>query len=415
MDETSSDKSSSDQAVDPAVAIGPFLPARGPHLPPIETLTILCWPDACPVGSERYRDLTKDLLEAFCKTYTGSTQQLYRKALRYFFAWWGAEDEHGGQQQAFNASLLRRYADLLLSRQCVGGRKVLEPRTINAYLATLRAFCRWLQETGRSQTNPMKDIRNIRIGKGFVRDSLAEDEVVRLLGTFDRSVTDPRQRERVLRDYAMTVLWVATGLRSIELARAQRRHLTTKDGTILLLVHGKGRDAAELNAPVVLEPWVLVPLNDYLSHHEQWHVSDPSEPSRERRPDHPLFAWLRGPGHVYSQKKNTPLLRGCRGLSARSIQKMMLEHLKAAKLYRLINEQTGNIRPISPHSLRHTAASLALENGAELHHVQQMLRHADIQTTELYVHHKDRITNAAERRIPNFTAGHTPKSDKNPI
>ena len=74
---------------------------------------------------------------------------------------------------------------------------------------------------------------------------------------------------------------------------------------------------------------------------------------------------------------------------------MMLEHLKAAKLYRLIDEQTGNIRPISPHSLRHTAASLALENGAELHQVQQMLRHADIQTTELYTHHKDRISHTA--------------------
>ena len=405
MDESPTDLTPLAPPVDPATAIGPFLPARVPRFPPIENFPILHWPENCPVGSESYRLLTDPLFDAFCQTYKGSTQQLYRKALGYFFTWWGTQEEHGGQQAAFTTQLLRRYADLLQSRQCVGARKVLEPRTINAYLATLRAFSRWLQETGQSQTTPRKGIRSVRIGKGFVRDSLTEDEVVRLLGTFDRSLTDPLQRERVLRDYAMTVLWVATGLRSIELARAQRRHLTTRDGAILLLVHGKGRDMAELNAPVVLEPWVLVPLNEYFTHHEPCHVSHPSEPSRERRPDHPLFAWLRGPGHVYSKKKNTPLLRGCRGLSARSIQKMMVEHLKAANLYRLVNEQTGNIRPISPHSLRHTAASLALENGAELHHVQQMLRHADIQTTELYVHHKDRITNAAERKIPNFTAG----------
>ncbi len=364
---------------------------------------MLEWPDDCPIGSDRCTTLIRQLIDAFCTQYHGPTERLYRKSLTYFFVWWGALDEPGGGQEPFTVQLLRRYADGLKSRECTGQRKVLEPRTVNAYLAALRAFCRWLQETGRIRTNPMKEIRGVRVRKGFVRDSLTEVEVTELLATFDRSVTDPLPRERVLRDYAMTVLWVATGLRSIELARAQRRHLISKEGTVLLLVHGKGRDMADADAPVVLKPWVLAPLNEYLDHHEGCHLSADG-PILERRPDHPLFAWLRGPGHIYSKKRNVALLRGCRGLSARSIQKMMLEHLKAGKLYRLIDEQTGNIRPISPHSLRHTAASLALENGAELHQVQQMLRHADIQTTELYTHHKDRISHAAEHKIPDFTA-----------
>jgi hypothetical protein len=38
-----------------------------------------------------------------------------------------------------------------------------------------------------------------------------------------------------------------------------------------------------------------------------------------------------------------------------------------------------------------------------------MLRHADIQTTMLYTHNKERITNAAEHRIPDFTV--PPESD----
>ena len=33
-----------------------------------------------------------------------------------------------------------------------------------------------------------------------------------------------------------------------------------------------------------------------------------------------------------------------------------------------------------------------------------MLRHAEIQTTMLYTHNKEWITNAAEHRMPDFTA-----------
>ncbi|MEO7859348.1 MAG: hypothetical protein ABIU05_02715 [Nitrospirales bacterium] len=35
--------------------------------------------------------------------------------------------------------------------------------------------------------------------------------------------------------------------------------------------------------------------------------------------------------------------------------------------------------------------------------MQAMLRHAEIQTTMLYTHNKERITNAAEHRMPDFT------------
>jgi site-specific recombinase XerD len=87
-----------------------------------------------------------------------------------------------------------------------------------------------------------------------------------------------------------------------------------------------------------------------------------------------------------------------------SIQNMMRRHLGRAGLRDLQIGETKNRRPISPHSLRHSAASIALENGASTKQVQDMLGHANIETTMLYVHNKARVKQAAEGFIPDLTA-----------
>lgn len=54
---------------------------------------------------------------------------------------------------------------------------------------------------------------------------------------------------------------------------------------------------------------------------------------------------------------------------------------------------------ITPHSLRHTAVTLALQAGANILQVQAMARHKDIATTMVYVHNLTRIEDAAEKKI----------------
>ena len=376
----------------------------------LDTLSLLTWPPGVAVESPAFEHFLASVVAPFCARYpTPSTHLLYRRSLTYFFRWWGQAREQAGESDQFNEQLLQRYRAFLTTTQGVGTGTGLAARTINTYLASLRAFCTWLKKTGQIPYHPMREVKGLKVAKRFVRDSLTEAEVSRLMDTFDLTVTDQASQERMWRDYAMTLLWVSTGTRSIELARAQRRHLAQRDGHPILYLHRKGGDAAE--QPVVLAPWVLEALTAYGRIHDARHhpLGDPSSPFRGPLPEHPLFCWLRGPGKYHSKEKNVAQSRGCRSLGVGAIQAMMRDHLQQAGLARLLNPETHSIRPISPHSLRHTAATLALNHGATIRQVQAMLGHADIQTTMIYLHEQDRIVNAAEHHIPNFSRPVSPQ------
>ena len=392
-------------------ALHPWLPTTRRKVQ-LETLAILAWPPGVAVESPAFEHFLASVVAPFCARYaTTSTQVLYRRSLTYFFRWWGHARETDGEEDSLSEQLLQRYRTFLTQTQGAGTGTRLAARTINTYLASLRAFCTWLKRTGQIPYHPMREVKGLKIAKRFVRDSLTEAEVARLMDTFELTGTDPAAQERMWRDYAMTLLWVSTGTRSIELARAQRRHLAQRDGHPILYLHRKGGDAAE--QPVVLAPWVLEALTAYFQSHDARHrpIADPSAPFRGLLPEHPLFCWLRGPGKYHSKTNNVAERRGCRPLGVGAIQAMMRAHLQQAGLARLLHPETQSLRPISPHSLRHTAATLALNHGATIRQVQAMLGHADIQTTMIYLHEQDRIVNAAEHHIPNFSRPRAPMRD----
>uniref|UniRef100_UPI00311B268E tyrosine-type recombinase/integrase n=1 Tax=Bradyrhizobium sp. ISRA442 TaxID=2866197 RepID=UPI00311B268E len=62
---------------------------------------------------------------------------------------------------------------------------------------------------------------------------------------------------------------------------------------------------------------------------------------------------------------------------------------------RRYSELSSSRRRITPHMLRHTAATLLIERGVDIRFVQKLLGHSSISTTEIYTHVSDEALRAS--------------------
>lgn len=238
----------------------------------------------------------------------------------------------------------------------------LSPATVSLYLNGVRSFYRFAEARGLD--NIARNVRGAKTPRGFKKGDLSPAQARELIDSFGDA-----DNEKDARDKAIISLMLHTGVRDIEVMRADRGDLGTSGGYEVLAIHGKGRDEAD--EVVKISPVLDRDIRKYLK------MRGPLPSSA------PLFASV------------APRNKGGR-LTTRSISRIVKSAL----------QRIGIDDPrYTAHSLRHSAITFALLAGAELSDAQAMARHADISTTMIYSHHVDRLANAAEDRVASLLDG----------
>lgn len=257
-----------------------------------------------------------------------TSRETYRWGLVRFFKWIRSS---GRSLETLSPADIMSFKNSLMKEK-------LSPLTIGGYVTAVRMFYSWT-ETSLLYPNIARSVRPPRGRKGFRKCALSPQESASLLDYL---------KERSLRDYAIVNLILRTGLRTIEVSRADIGDVVRKRGKRVLKVWGKGAD--EKDAYVILGQPVWGPIQEYLGQRKAYSKTDP------------LFV-TEGKGH-----------KGVR-IAPRSIQYLCKEALKAIGL---------DGHEYSAHSLRHTTGVLILKNGGDWKDVQRVLRHASPATSQIY-------------------------------
>jgi integrase/recombinase XerC len=229
--------------------------------------------------------------------------------------------------------------------------------TVARRSAAVRTFLGWATRTGRIPTDP-----SLRLAapsrSSVLPEVLKQQQAADLLDV--AAVASDDEDPMHLRDRAALELLYASGIRVGELTSLDVDDIDLAGGVVRVL--GKGDKER------------TVPFGG---------------PARDA-----VEAWLRrGRPQVATGESGPALLLGRRGRRAdqrqiRSALHALLRHVPDAP-------------DLSPHGLRHSAATHLLEGGADLREVQELLGHASLATTQIYTHVSvDRLKKSYQQAHP---------------
>ena len=223
------------------------------------------------------------------------------------------------------------------------GRKGYRDTTTARKVAAIKSFFTFLAQNGVIEEPPTESLGSPRVGRSLPK-FLSEEEVDLLLREADKAGTAEGQR-----DANILELLYATGLRVSELVSLNVQDVDFEESYIRCW--GKGSKERIVYA----HDKALNGLQNYLS------------TSR--------MSLL---GH---NKDEAALFVNHRG--ERLTRQWVWNILKT------YSKRAGIERKITPHTLRHSFATHLLQKGASLRHVQELLGHSSISTTQVYTHLTD--------------------------
>jgi integrase/recombinase XerC len=209
-------------------------------------------------------------------------------------------------------------------------------------LAALRTFFQFLLREGVVKVNPAKMVSTPRLEKKLP-SHLSVEEMVRFIETPDIT-TDLGKRDR-----AILEMLYGTGMRVSELTKLNLRDMDLRER--MVRVAGKRRKQRII-------PFTEPALDALVLYLTVRNVFLSNAPATERD-DQAVFLNYQGTR-----------------ITTRSVGRMVDKYIMLC----------AGIHNISPHSLRHSFATHLLDNGADLRHIQELLGHARLSTTQIYTH-----------------------------
>jgi len=274
------------------------------------------------------------------------TVEGYLRNVRYFLGWLF---EHGLGLADVRRQEVEAYQGSLYALRGKDGRPY-SASTQQGRLVAVQSFFRFLVKRGHLISDPAALIELPREERRLPRVILSPGEAVRILGAAKEKTA------RGLRDRAILETLYATGVRASELAGLRPGEVDTEE-RVLRVVMGKGRK----DRVVPLTPSAARAIEEYLIH---------------GRPKLLSPEW-KVVGRPLAGKKKAALLF----LSDQGGQ------LQRAVLSRIVKKYARGARvrkPVTCHTFRHSVATHLLRGGADIRHIQMLLGHESLQTTERY-------------------------------
>jgi len=215
----------------------------------------------------------------------------------------------------------------------------LSPRSQTRIVSGIRSFYSFLQFEKVIEANPAELLETPKLPRKLP-DTLSFDEIERMISSIDRSTNEGE------RNVVMLEIMYSSGLRVSEVVQLKISDIFFEEEFLRII--GKGNKER------------LVPASLFSLNRIQHYLKN-----------------VRNHISIQSGHEDIVFLNRRGAMMTRNMVFLIVK--QAAK--------SANIRKnISPHSLRHSFATHLIEGGANLRAVQEMLGHASITTTEIYVH-----------------------------
>ena len=267
------------------------------------------------------------------KGFSVNTSEAYRSDMTQLTEWLAAPSEDLAPAESWaevSRDHLLGFVDNLKSREYA-------TTTIARKIAAVKSFFSYMTTHDLLESDPSEGLSSPKVGRALP-SPLGVDEVESLLNQ-PRGKSTPE----AMRASAMLELLYATGMRVSELVSLSVADVNLDEG----YVRCRGKGYKERIIPVY--PEAIRALRAYI---------DEARPRLRRRRDEPA---------LFLNRRGNRLTR--QGFW------LLLKSLAA---------EAGITHSITPHTLRHSFATHLLRGGAALRHVQELLGHSSISTTQIY-------------------------------